>query len=296
MKFQKKSPLLAFTLIELLVVIAIIAILAAMLLPALAAAKKKAHQSTCLNSQKQLALAWQMYADDNNDRVIGFGTDTNTPTPNWRFQANQINLTPPSGLSGEEAFIWRTRMGYKNAPLYPYAPNPDIMHCPGDIRTRIANHFAWNSYSGVNGFVGGDTAYQALKGFIAKRGDIRHPSERFLWVEECSSQQVSIGGQNYGENLRSWDMASGTVSMNFADALWGDSPAAFHGFNSTFSFVDGHAESHKWLSREVIAFANSMNPNKFRLTGNGPEADAAQKKGQKDLYYVASHNPTVDNP
>jgi len=67
-----------FTLIELLVVIAVIAILMAIMMPALQRAREQGQRAVCLSSLKQLTLAWVMYYDENDGKIVNAETG-NTP-------------------------------------------------------------------------------------------------------------------------------------------------------------------------------------------------------------------------
>jgi prepilin-type N-terminal cleavage/methylation domain-containing protein/prepilin-type processing-associated H-X9-DG protein len=248
-----------FTLIELLVVIAIIAILAGMLLPALAKAKTKAQGIMCLNSGRQMMLAWRLYVDDNQDKVPqSYG-------PNQWVNGNL-------DTSGANRSNWDIEQDITKSLLWTYCgKNAAIWKCPADRstvtvsgkvypRVRSIAMNAWFDSTDVSSFGRGYLIYK-------KMGDLTVPGPTMTWVfldereDSINDGEMVVGMTGYPDQPKSWRIV--------------DYPASYHNGAGGFSFADGHSEIKKWRDKRTMP-----NINKNGLTLNVASPD------NPDVYWM----------
>jgi len=218
-----------FTLIELMVVIAVIAILAGMLLPALSKAKAKAQGIYCMANGKQLILAWQMYAGDQNDRLVS-NPEWVPGWLDWRLSPDNTNTLH---LTGAEALL----SSYT-------AQNVGIFKCPADnFLSGTQRKAGWDKRvrsMSMNFTLGSEidavTTGRGVKRTARRMADMNDPAPSSTWVF-VDEHPDSINNGYF------------TVFLN--DDHWEDLPASSHNGACGFAFADGHSEIKKWLEQST---------------------------------------------
>ena len=278
-----KAGASGFTLIELLTVIAIIAVLAAILLPALSRARERARAIICLNNTRQLLMAWQIYAGDNDERLpynlgmtgSSFRTDLNwvNNVMTWDLSSDNTNLATLTGAS-----------------LGPFVSgNTGVYRCPSDeALSSVQRAAGWTarirSYS-MNAMIGDAGSFTA-SGFninnpgytqFFKTTQIPQPTEIFVFLDEHPD---SIGD---GYFLDKSPENGGGYGGAYNSAQWTDLPASYHNGATAFSFADGHSSLHRWLQPDTV---RPPMPNAANLPIMIPSSPAA---ALADFNWVMDH-------
>jgi prepilin-type processing-associated H-X9-DG protein len=237
------------------VVVAIIAILAGLLLPALERSKQSAQGIACLNNNRQLVLAWTMYADDHNGRLAyNLGGLIGRRTVTLRTNLNWVNSILDWELHEDNTNVTTL----SDAALGPFiGGNFSIYRCPADrALSQVQRESGWQarvrSYS-MNAMVG-DAGDLSTNGYNLNNPNyaqffslpaIRRPAEIFVFLDEHPD---SINDGYFVNNAYRYE--------------WNDLPGSYHNGACSFSFADGHSEMHRWKSSEV---RRSPHPDSARL-------------------------------
>ncbi len=249
----------AFTLIELLVVIAIIAILMAILMPALQRAREGGKRSACLSNLKQITLAWNMYADENDDKLVNgatgcTGIDNNTWASGRFSHRNEL-----AWINSFSVDDWDVQMdGIKTGALWRYLPSEKIYRCPTGKRGQALTYSIMFSMNGV--------AYswsQQPGVSVKKRTEIRpNAAQRLVLIDEGR-------------------MTSDSYAVWYTYEYWFDSPPVRHGDGVTVSFADGHVEHWRWRGTDTIKHARD-----FEYADPDTDWKPTTDQGFEDLYKI----------
>lgn len=251
-KKNHKVPnrLRGFTLIELLVVIAIIAILMAILMPALNRAREQGRRAACLNHLKTLTLAWGMYADENDDRIVN-------GEAYWAPNADPSAPVPTSGPhKGEQYWVGNDcaanfgqreqrpiviqKKAIQAGALYPYCAAEKVYRCPTGVRGEMRTY---STGYGMNGCFDAAGTFEGNRGvrvgktvlMVKKRAEIISPAPayRLVFLDE---------GQ----------ISPDSYAIHYTSPSWWDPPFVRHGDGTNVAFTDGHSDYWKYSAPETI--------------------------------------------
>lgn len=263
-----------FTLIELLVVIAVIAILMAILMPVLKRAKEQAKRAVCFNNLRQLGLAWLLYADDYDGKIMNGdgGTDHGTAP---RVEIAWVGKCWDNYGSGIQLPVADQIAAIKKGAMWRYSKDLKLYRCPTGYRGEMLTYTIMDS---MNAYPqpGNTRGRGPVDNLILKsKEQIKNAPYRIVFLDE------------------GW-VTPDSYAVHYDQEVWWDDPKCRHGDGITVGMADGHTEYWKWKGIETIKFGR--NATWIYIGGLAPTTPAGREdlhNMQKSCWGGFGYTPTI---
>ncbi len=205
--------------------------------------RQRAKKEVCLSNLRMLTQAWQIYAADNDGKLVNGGQAGSFPSlitePYWCTPLPPVPPTDEVGTFPPTRYDWDLNLPYaervsllKRGALYRYIQDLEIYRCPN------ADKDMHRSYV-ISGSMNAEWQYAPAcysRGLTKNTGQIARPNERIVFLEE----KIIIPDAFRFPACLPWTL---------------DKPDVMHGDGINFGFADGHAGYHKWECASVLRWA-----------------------------------------
>lgn len=238
-------------------------------------ARRLERRSVCLGNLRSLVLAWLMYTDDNDGKIVNGAVGIGRPNePTWVGRD-----WDPNYMLGKKLSENKQKAAIKAGVLWPYCRTEKVYKCPQGQKGYNRTYSIVDSMNGVpqQDNPRGRGPKEVMKKLIMKqRLQIRRPHERIVFIDE------------------GW-AALGSYAVYYDKEKWWDPPPVRHEEGTTVCFADSHTQFWKWKGKETVELFKTAGPTQLRqhVEPKTVEGKEDLQKMQKAVWGKLGYAPST---
>ncbi|MBN2591198.1 MAG: hypothetical protein JXA96_15130, partial [Sedimentisphaerales bacterium] len=200
-----------------------------------------------LGNLKSLTLAWIMFADDNEQRLVSGNAGT---AGGWVGKGYHDDYATGIQLPEEDQ-----RKAMRVGALWNYTKEEGVYKCPTGQRGSLITYSIMDAMNGLQSYRDPGSP------FVKNMMNIKRPANRLVFIDE------------------GW-LTPDSFAVYYTQKVWFDTPPVRHGNGTTFSFADGSSNYYKWRGSDTVQIGKDND------TTQQTDISPTTEDGFKDLAFI----------